>query len=1013
MKNKLFTILFITLILLCSLVGCGNMISVQSITLVKSEIVMEIGEKVTLTATITPDNATDKSLTWSVDDTTIATVSESGEVTALSAGETTLTVKTTSGDKTASCLVKVNDKTYVYETYMITTGEYIYGDLYVGDMADHYPLPKDKFVLTLNPDNTCTLNYRASQQTTVVYSGSYTKDSNRNLVMTVVSSMDNAGTPTTINAKIDEDKVSLSLEEYEIILKDINATRIAPTIDKVIGEYNCLAYHTAPFGGGDTSALLDLKEDGTFTFNYTFNATESNLSGTWTYDNAGNVSLTYNETTNCAIQITVSDGLSLGIWIDTNVYLNLRKIRTFKSISINEVYGLGDIYKETETKWRVFSENSCVLTMSMSPYEPTYKLSLFGSPMEEGTWTKNENVYTLNGHYNLDVVFRKDCVVLNPHGGALFIMVEDVNEVLSDVKVKTGSYNMMGAYKEEIAYTEGYDCDINLNENNTFNLNYTIPNKQVSLSGTWSQAENGKINLSYNQNTDCSTIISVSQHGNLGIWCENNEIYFSLAESFKESIVGTYDMYFYRLGSNGFLLPEDFKNISNTEYKMVVFSNETYKIVITSTTQEGIIKKEHFGTYSFDGERYEFSPIANLIPYPGGYTLEEVNMRGVIIAGDYFFRQVSGQIVDDTSAQSIVGTYFFESVDINGTIYEVGDTFNGDVLTEDYVKFVINENGEYQFLHKKLDDVIVETKSNYSINEDGQYEFSLVNMYTKSYVVNIYNVEVLDGYVILSENIKLKKKSTSTDMSFSNGKENLEIIEKYNFYTMRGDYGVYKSRGDKAIHLTIDGENVEKELNENSCNFIMYENSEALMTVDYGAIKFFVNGSYTVDSTSIVFEPYFETYSTCTMTKDRNFISFYDGSDYLGIGTQTMIKDCEEINDDKVGKYVFYAAINNSTGDILEVGDNDGYMTYDENAFTLTLHKDGGFIVRDVMGTRALGILNNNNDVWVDDYYQNWSEPIGNVNVVDNLIRISIRDATVILRKEYTTVLPGQVPELN
>ena len=88
----------------CSVEVTPSYIEVSSVKLDKSEVSLRAGETVTLTATVNPDNATDKVVTWSSSDETIAIVSN-GVVMAKKVGETTITAK--AGDKTATCQVTV------------------------------------------------------------------------------------------------------------------------------------------------------------------------------------------------------------------------------------------------------------------------------------------------------------------------------------------------------------------------------------------------------------------------------------------------------------------------------------------------------------------------------------------------------------------------------------------------------------------------------------------------------------------------------------------------------------------------------------------------------------------------------------------------------------------------------------------------------------------------------------------------------------------------------------------
>ncbi|MBR5787689.1 MAG: Ig-like domain-containing protein, partial [Muribaculaceae bacterium] len=80
----------------------------ESITLDKTEISLEATESATLIAIVLPELATDKSVEWSSSDESVAVVDENGVVTAVAAGEATITATTTDGSNlSASCKVVV------------------------------------------------------------------------------------------------------------------------------------------------------------------------------------------------------------------------------------------------------------------------------------------------------------------------------------------------------------------------------------------------------------------------------------------------------------------------------------------------------------------------------------------------------------------------------------------------------------------------------------------------------------------------------------------------------------------------------------------------------------------------------------------------------------------------------------------------------------------------------------------------------------------------------------------
>ena len=94
----------------CEITVNEKVISVTGIALNKTSLSLTEGEEFTLESTVTPDNATNKEVTWTSDNEAVATVSAAGVVKALSAGSANVTVTTVDQGKTASCAVTVDIK---------------------------------------------------------------------------------------------------------------------------------------------------------------------------------------------------------------------------------------------------------------------------------------------------------------------------------------------------------------------------------------------------------------------------------------------------------------------------------------------------------------------------------------------------------------------------------------------------------------------------------------------------------------------------------------------------------------------------------------------------------------------------------------------------------------------------------------------------------------------------------------------------------------------------------------
>ncbi|CEN48697.1 hypothetical protein CCAND38_630001 [Capnocytophaga canis] len=90
--------------------GGSTIVQVTAVELSESNLTLSLGDTHNLSANVLPTNATNKAVTWTSGNTSIATVSSSGKVTGVASGTVYITATTEDGGKTASCVVKVTDE---------------------------------------------------------------------------------------------------------------------------------------------------------------------------------------------------------------------------------------------------------------------------------------------------------------------------------------------------------------------------------------------------------------------------------------------------------------------------------------------------------------------------------------------------------------------------------------------------------------------------------------------------------------------------------------------------------------------------------------------------------------------------------------------------------------------------------------------------------------------------------------------------------------------------------------
>lgn len=130
-------------------------VKVTRITLDKTALSLEIGDKATLTATVEPTDATIKSVVWSSSNSEVATVNpETGEITAIADGNAVITATSSSNKEvSASCTVTVGDTDPVVPT----------GSMLVSELHSHFtesPGMEDEWVELTYDDQNRLIRYK-------------------------------------------------------------------------------------------------------------------------------------------------------------------------------------------------------------------------------------------------------------------------------------------------------------------------------------------------------------------------------------------------------------------------------------------------------------------------------------------------------------------------------------------------------------------------------------------------------------------------------------------------------------------------------------------------------------------------------------------------------------------------------------------------------------------------------------------------------------------------------------
>ena len=99
---------------------------VTGVTLNDKELLLAPNDTITLIATVQPDDATNKNISWTSSNPAVATVSDNGLVTAIADGNATITATTKDGSKTATCSINVDYRNNWVGIYEFTTIDHLH-----------------------------------------------------------------------------------------------------------------------------------------------------------------------------------------------------------------------------------------------------------------------------------------------------------------------------------------------------------------------------------------------------------------------------------------------------------------------------------------------------------------------------------------------------------------------------------------------------------------------------------------------------------------------------------------------------------------------------------------------------------------------------------------------------------------------------------------------------------------------------------------------------------------------
>ena len=212
-----------------------NYVKVEKVELDTSSLILQIGETHNLQATITPENAKFKTVTWSSSNEKVATV-DNGIITAVGEGQTKVMVTTDDCEKTATCTVTVTKNGPVIlldkEEYTVEVGKTITPVVTLKNIEDYIVSVKDNNFAKVNGKNIegvkegetiitfngvgCELSKEVKLTVLAKPKESYDIDQSINVKENVITNI----SPNTIVSTL---KQKFELNNLSLVIKDLNS----------------------------------------------------------------------------------------------------------------------------------------------------------------------------------------------------------------------------------------------------------------------------------------------------------------------------------------------------------------------------------------------------------------------------------------------------------------------------------------------------------------------------------------------------------------------------------------------------------------------------------------------------------------------------------------------------------------------------------------------------------------------------------------------------------------------